>query len=1063
MKNLHLFDSTNLTLPVGSLSTQDTLEPIVLESGQVFFYNQNNVYYHINNSLLVSYQTNFNIKQVYLDELLNVFYLISDRHIRSVSYENPEKCFDTDLWAPDENLDIEPDDEIVTGALSPDKEHIVLLMKSSLVVTLLSNFKLLSWQDLLSVSDKAAKESVNVGWGKVETQFQGSAKGSTSVMPPPPAGVDSGPPSLAWAQDSTLFAINYYNPNLNTRLVKVFKLSGGQCTLEYTSKPIPGLERHLSWRPHVMSHLTSTQRLPNKFVLTFIEKNTEIKDSFELKGVEGVKVLKWNMDGTVLTVVSDKNEVLLYTNSNWRWYLKQTLSFSFPVSLQWTSPYQCSILNSIGSQLTTYTWSWAVDSERGVVSVIDGAELLVTDFNRGIIPPPMCTEKIACPETINHIIRSPLSTNQQHSLSGCNIILVSSLGNVYKETCANGTSRAWDKLNEKWGDKVGNLLSSSRGKLLAWDDSTLVIVNNEEQNVWTFDLNSGQEETIYSSTPLHIVSVHRNSSSRLIIQLSSREVIVISRNNTNLTDVAAKSNEEAAFTLPELCSRIDSGPGHILSLGPGHTMYDNGIAVLSDVSSFVVHEDWLLVTTLTHRLVLYRLLPGTQVDESQGISRFLERGGTLVTVTSSCSVILQMPRGNLESVTPRPLILDLLSDLLESKQYGRAFEQMRKHRIDLNLIVDYVPPSYPLLVSQVQDPHWLNTLVADLKPDDVTTLDACYAEYYAKCARNDRTLTTAPYNSSTKKNLVNICNALRSALEAQDPVKYAQVILHCHVKSGNMIEALSLAKNSSECLEFLILLHDVNRVYEAALRAYDLDLALQIAGKSQKDPKEYVPYLNQLRSLPTHRMKADIDKQYGDYLSAVRHLASNGTTNETAQVEEECMELIRKHKLWAQTMNVFPRESASYSSMVKEYGFHLELKGRSEEAAVMYERAGSAEEGIRCWVKTGAWRGALRLAKQMNYGSDQLDSLYAELSRSLESKRDVTGLVTMLETRRNQPTDGSHVTRDIILSIVRDQPCLALDLAEQYMNDYEVGRGTPGVVVRVGADTREKWRESCGV
>uniref|UniRef100_A0A8D8Y3E7 Elongator complex protein 1 n=1 Tax=Cacopsylla melanoneura TaxID=428564 RepID=A0A8D8Y3E7_9HEMI len=81
-----------------------------------------------------------------------------------------------------------------------------------------------------------------------------------------------------------------------------------------------------------------------------------------------------------------------------------------------------------------------------------------------------------------------------------------------------------------------------------------------------------------------------------------------------------------------------------------------------------------------------------------------------------------MPRGNLESVTPRPLILDLLSDLLESKQYGRAFEQMRKHRIDLNLIVDYVPPSYPLLVSQVQDPHWLNTLVADLKPDDVTTL-----------------------------------------------------------------------------------------------------------------------------------------------------------------------------------------------------------------------------------------------------------------------------------------------------------------------------------------------------
>ncbi|KAL1454097.1 hypothetical protein WDU94_010383 [Cyamophila willieti] len=735
MKNLHLFDSTNLIIPVDSISTQyenNTLKPIPLENGKLFFYDLNHLYFYTNNTLVVSYQTDFKINQVFTDELLNVFYIVSDGHIRSITYENPEQCYDTDIWAPGENLDIEADDEIVMAALSPDKEHIVLLMNSSMVVTLLSNFKLLSWQDLLSVSDKAAKESVNVGWGKAETQFQGSAKGSTSVVPAADI-VDSGPPSLAWAQDSTLFAINYYNPNLNTRLVKVFKLSIGQCTLEYTSKPIPGLERHLSWRPHVMSHLASTQRLPNKFVLTFIEKNTEIKDSFELKGVEGVKLLKWNMDGTILSVVTDKTDVLLYTNSNWRWYLKQTLKFTSPLSLQWTSPYQCSILHS-GSQLTSYTWSWGVDSEQGVVSVIDGAEVLVTDFNSGVIPPPMCTEKIVYPElgdTINRVIR--LSSNQQHPVSNMsgNLVLVSASGNVYKENSGQDTSpsdtRAWDKLTEKW-DTVGNL---SSGKLLAWDESTFVFVNNVAENVLAFDWNTGKEEIIYTS-PLHIVSAHRKSSSELIVQLSSRQVIVISRNNTNSHEVTPDSNEEAAFTLPELCSRLDYSSGHILSLGPAHTMYDNGIPVLSDVSSFVVHGDWLLTTTLTHRLVLYRLESGTQVDESQGISRFLERGGTLVTVTSSCSVILQMPRGNLETVTPRPLILDLLSDLLESKQYGRAFEQMRKHRIDLNLIVDYAPPSYPLLVSQVQDPHWLNTLVADLKPDDVTTLDACYAEYYTK-------------------------------------------------------------------------------------------------------------------------------------------------------------------------------------------------------------------------------------------------------------------------------------------------------------------------------------------
>lgn len=80
-----------------------------------------------------------------------------------------------------------------------------------------------------------------------------------------------------------------------------------------------GLESHLSWRPHVMSHLATMQRLPNKYVLVFIEKNTELKDSVSLDSVSFVKALKWNTDGTVLAVMKVDHRVLLYTCSNCHW------------------------------------------------------------------------------------------------------------------------------------------------------------------------------------------------------------------------------------------------------------------------------------------------------------------------------------------------------------------------------------------------------------------------------------------------------------------------------------------------------------------------------------------------------------------------------------------------------------------------------------------------------------------------------------------------------------------------------------------------------------------------
>ena len=72
--------------------------------------------------------------------------------------------------------------------------------------------------------------------------------------------------------------------------------------------------------------------------------------------------------------------------------------------------------------------------------------------------------------------------------------------------------------------------------------------------------------------------------------------------------------------------------------------------------------------------------------------RLLEWGSRLVaSVSSKDNVFLQLPRGNLEGVHPRPLVLESLRQLLDSRQYGEALAVARKQRIDMNFLVDHDP------------------------------------------------------------------------------------------------------------------------------------------------------------------------------------------------------------------------------------------------------------------------------------------------------------------------------------------------------------------------------------
>lgn len=112
--------------------------------------------------------------------------------------------------------------------------------------------------------------------------------------------------------------------------------------------------------------------------------------------------------------------------------------------------------------------------------------------------------------------------------------------------------------------------------------------------------------------------------------------------------------------------------------------------------------------------------------------RKLENGSKLVLSTGT-SVVLQLPRGNLETIQPRAMTFLKIGSLLAHKQYGEAVQTLRRNRILLDVCIDHNPEAFlenaGTFVEQA-DPHSLLILVTEMSPHDVTS--STYSSFYAR-------------------------------------------------------------------------------------------------------------------------------------------------------------------------------------------------------------------------------------------------------------------------------------------------------------------------------------------
>lgn len=100
--------------------------------------------------------------------------------------------------------------------------------------------------------------------------------------------------------------------------------------------------------------------------------------------------------------------------------------------------------------------------------------------------------------------------------------------------------------------------------------------------------------------------------------------------------------------------------------------------------------------------------------------RSIERGGRLVTaIPSKMSIILQMPRGNLETIYPRAMVLAGIRQSITAKDYKSAFIYCQTHRVDLNILYDANPTQFlanvELFIDQLGQATSIDLFLSSLK------------------------------------------------------------------------------------------------------------------------------------------------------------------------------------------------------------------------------------------------------------------------------------------------------------------------------------------------------------
>jgi elongator complex protein 1 len=422
--------------------------------------------------------------------------------------------------------------------------------------------------------------------------------------------------------------------------------------------------------------------------------------------------------------------------------------------------------------------------------------------------------------------------------------------------------------------------------------------------------------------------------------------------------------------------------------------------------------------------------------------RSIERGSRLVTaLPTNMSIVLQMPRGNVETIFPRAMVVAGIRNLIDEKNYARAFAYCRTQRVDMNILYDHNPEQFlanvSLFLDQINKVSFIDLFLSSLRQEDVTQT------MYQDTKRKSRSAAfgsesvhpSAPKSTASKPNVV--CDSLLKALQPRKATNLQNIITAYVCKDppaledglGLVAELMQedekLAENAVEHICFLV---DVNRLYDNALGLYNLDLTLLVAQQSQRDPREYLPFIQDLHKLPELRRKFQIDDHLARHAKALGHL-------QTMDAFEELCGYTTKHTLYQEALRLYRYDKARLDTITNLYAAYLESTSAYREAGLAYESLQNYAKATSCYQAAGAtcWQECLFTAQQQSppLSEDSMADIATALADALWEAKDYSAAASIyldnlssLDQAIKCLCKGYHFAEAIRLVVQKSRPDL---------------------------------------
>ncbi|KAJ2807298.1 putative elongator complex protein 1 [Coemansia guatemalensis] len=906
---------------------------------------------------------------------------------------------------------------IAGAAWSPDEEVLALVTSEDRLLLMTQEFEVLTE---VPVVQAVSSQHVALGWGSAETQYHGRGDGE-SAGPAADSAVapDDKRLQITWRGDGAFFAVSRAEATRGREL-RVYTREGVQHS---TGEQTQRLGAATSWRPSGRLVAQGGHAEDGGAVVVFVERNGMRHGGFALGAeVQRVAALAWNGDSTVLAAVVAAADgalaVQLWTESNYAWRQKQqlradALGLAAISHVRWDAEDATRLLVAgargvvaIALHSTPCVARAASPDCNAAACVVDGARLLHTPLAVAQVPPPMALHTLPLPEPPTHVA---------FEASGAGNAFVALLADRQTLVCFECDAAQTVRDARPPRQRCVLRLDAAVGvpHQVAWPRPQLAVLLGQRRTAGGTSQPVLAAVSLDDGASLWTTVLDGCADPQVLVATAAGCVLLAGADGQVFTADLDTGRVTAVVQLPAVCVEVDAceteHSGELLVIGRtlrGH-LYAGTRLLSTACLSFFLRRDALLYTTSAHELHVVSVDVLAQTDgDVRGETRRVERGAVIVVAPAAPEkeagdwVVLQMPRGNIETVRPRALVLAAVRRMLQLRHYRSALLACRRNRIDMNFLCDYQPEAFAEdvaeFVAQIDDSDLLSLFISGLRDEDVTR-----SMYRAPGSADE---PPADVEGKTTR----ICQALRDAMQKDGAVRHGLLpavltTLMCqHPPDIAAALVLILPLPSAERdagLTHLLFLADVDRVYDAALGIYELPLALLVAQRSQRDPREYLPLLSSLHAISNEKYRRyRIDALLQRNTLALEHLCGafiqcveGDSFMDVEELWQELVQFVKAQELFQSAVRMLPGDTMA-SRVLELRACHAEHLVQAEnwsQAAAAYLAARKIPQAVDAFIQAREWRTAMAIAGDASidgacsFGPQQLYELAVRASELL--------------------------------------------------------------------------------